>query len=132
MSQIFQEDLASLDLGINLQIRPMEVALFVDTINAQPPKNQGMWFANASRANLGSPLTMFTSTSVLWSTERHADGFGINNTGYYSDAYKGTIDALLMESNPDEQRRLYSQLNDIVLEDNWITFVGPKPPRIVA
>ena len=130
MSEIYQQYLAKIEVKLN--IRQLETANFVNTINSQPPANNGLWFANASRSNLGSPLTTFTSTSVLWGTTRHKDGFGINNTGYYSDQYKNTIDALILESDPAKQKSLYSRLNDIVLEDCWIAFLGPKPPRIAA
>jgi peptide/nickel transport system substrate-binding protein len=121
-AEAYQADVAK--LGLKAEIEVSEVASFVQRINAVPPNYNGMWVANASRSNLGSPITMITSTSVLWSTN------GINNTAYKSDRYTRVVNDLVVASDPAKQKQLYSELNDIILEDSWIGFLGPKPPRI--
>jgi len=123
-AEAYQADVAK--IGLKAEIDVAEVASFVQRINAVPPNYNGMWVANASRANLGSPITMVTSTSVLWATN------GVNNTAYKSDHYSRVVDALVVESDPAKQKQLYAELNDIILEDSWIGFLGPKPPRIAA
>jgi peptide/nickel transport system substrate-binding protein len=121
-AEAYQADVAKLGFKMNIEV--VEVAVFVERINARPPNYNGMWASTSSRSNLGSPITMITSGSVLWATN------GVNNTAYKSDRYTTVVDALVVESDPARQKQLYSELNDIILEDSWIAMLAPKPPRV--
>ena len=66
---------------------------------------------------------MLNLGQALWSTD------GLNNTHYYSDEWKTLVDEFNLASDPDEQKEYASKMNDIFLEDIWITFPTPKPPR---
>jgi peptide/nickel transport system substrate-binding protein len=121
-AEAYQADVAKLGLKMNIEV--VEVAIFVERINAKPPNYKGMWASGSSRSNLGAPITMITSTSVLWATN------GINNTAYKSDRYTRVVDQLIVESDPAKQKQLYSELNDIIIDDSWIAMLAPRPPRV--
>jgi peptide/nickel transport system substrate-binding protein len=131
MSEAWQQDVANLGADIDLVVRPVEVALFVETINSRPPAHQGIWFANSGRAEL-QPFTHFKSANVLWDWAKdEATGYGKNNTGYYSDRYNEVLTTLEQTGDPEVARGLYSQLNDVILEDNFISWIAAKPARTV-
>jgi ABC-type transport system substrate-binding protein len=121
-AELWQADLR--DLGVSAEVEVVEVAVFVERINADPPNYNGAWISGSSRANLGSPITMFTSTSVLW------DHNGDNNTAFYSDAYKEVIDGIVVESDSERLKQLYSELNDILIDESFIGMLAPRPPRV--
>ena len=119
-AELYQADLAK--IGINAHIQTEEVAAFIERINADPPNFNGMWFISNSRANLGNPITQFL-WGVTWRTD------GDSPTGYSHPEYTRLIDALTLESNPDEQRRLYRELNAFILDETFIGVIGSRPPR---
>jgi ABC-type transport system substrate-binding protein len=136
-SEIYQQDLAQ--VNVNLEIRPMEVAAFVELINADPPGQKGMWISNAGRTNLGSPVTMVNSTGVLWEhrpTEglTRSDGAPIanNNTGYWSQEWFDVIEEINLTVDEEKLRDLYQTMNDIILEDSWIAFLASIAERYGA
>src|SRR5690606_16692644 len=77
-------------------------------------------------------LTMLKS-AVLWNHNADPNtGYGMNNTGYHSQEYFDLIEGLHVAIDVEEQRRMYSEVNDIILRDNFISFIAPKPPRVAA
>jgi ABC-type transport system substrate-binding protein len=133
--EIMQSDLGKID--INMEIHVLELAAWIDKVNADPPDFNGMWSLNSGRANLGSPVNHFI-LQVTWSKDINKDlpeykgrPVGNNNTGYWSQEYADLIDALVVESDPEKAKEMYSQLNDLILEDSWLGMLAPKPPRQV-
>jgi ABC-type transport system substrate-binding protein len=122
-AEIYQADLAT--IGVNAQIEAVEVATWASRVNENPPNFNGIYAANSLRANFALPVTMLNLGQALWSTN------GVNNTGYQSEAWKAVVDEFNLTSDPARQRELASQVNDILLEDTWITFVAPRPPKQV-
>jgi peptide/nickel transport system substrate-binding protein len=136
-AEVYQQDLAQ--AGIELEINVMEVAAFVELINADPPGQKGLWFANAGRTNLGAPITMVNSTNVLWDNKpngdlKRSDGTPIanNNTGYYSPEWEAVVDEINATVDEEQLKDLYQTMNDIILEDCWIAFLGAIPERYGA
>jgi ABC-type transport system substrate-binding protein len=135
-AEVYQQDLAQ--VNVNLEIRPMEVAAFVELINADPPGQKGAWISNAGRANLGAPITMVNYAGVLWehrpSDLKRSDGTPIanNNTGYYSQEWFDVIEEINKTVDEETLRDLYQTMNDVILEDSWIAFLGAIPERYGA
>jgi ABC-type transport system substrate-binding protein len=136
-AEVYQQDLAQ--VNVNLEIRPMEVAAFVELINADPPGQKGAWISNAGRANLGAPITMVNYAGVLWEHRpngdlKRSDGTPIanNNTGYYSQEWFDVIEEINKTVDEEKLRDLYQTMNDIILEDSWIAFLGAIPERYGA
>jgi peptide/nickel transport system substrate-binding protein len=122
LAEIWQADLD--EIGISAEIELAEVADFVERINADPPNYNGVWMSASGRANAGAPITHFVTVSVLWATN------GDNNTGFQSPEYTRLIDTILLESDRDVLKDLYSELNDLLLEESFIGFLGSLDPRV--
>lgn len=133
LGQVYQADLAK--IGIKTSVEPVEVAQFVNRINADPPNYNGMWVSGSGFANLGAPITMVNLTNVLFGPDKGGqfDGvtWGDNNTGYYSDRYANLVSTINKETDEAKLKKLYSEFNDILLDDSWIGFLASRPSRIV-
>jgi peptide/nickel transport system substrate-binding protein len=118
-AQIFQADLAR--LGIKLTITKFDQAAWLDQVNNR--KYKGFW-ASTIAVPLGEPATAFLFG-------RGTDPRS-NNEGYKNDRYEQLILTAASEPDPAKRKPIYSQLNDILLEDSFIMSMAPFPPRIVA
>jgi ABC-type transport system substrate-binding protein len=123
-AQIYQADLA--EIGISMEVNTVEKAAWLESINADPPSFDGYWMGGSARSNLGAPITHFV-LSVTWEHTK-----GDNNTAYYSDQYRDLINQLQVVFDEEEQKRLYTELNALMLEDSWVAILAPRPPRIAA
>jgi peptide/nickel transport system substrate-binding protein len=135
-AEIYQQDLAQ--AGIDMEINVVEVAAFVEAINANPPKYNGAWMSNSGRSNLGQPISMVNSSNVLWANKaidlKRADGAPLadNNTAYYSPEWEQVVDAINATADTEELKTLYQTMNDIILEDSFIAFLGGIAERYAA
>ncbi|HEU0168734.1 MAG TPA: ABC transporter substrate-binding protein, partial [Chloroflexota bacterium] len=117
--QIYQADLAK--IGIKLNIVKLDNAAWLDQANNR--KYHGLWASTIS-VPLGDPVTAF------------ANGRGTdpnsNNEGYKNDKYAALIAQGASETDPAKRKMIYSQLNDIILDDAFIMSLSPYPPRLVT
>jgi peptide/nickel transport system substrate-binding protein len=112
--QIYQADLAK--LGITLNIRVLETAAWLDQVNNR--RYKGCYWSPASYGQL-APGTTFGGTKA-W------DPFN-NNQGFQSDAYARLVTAAGTEVDPAKQKQIYAQLNDLILDESFVTIVGSSP-----
>jgi peptide/nickel transport system substrate-binding protein len=119
ISQILQADLAK--IGIKLNIVRMEQAAWLDQVNNR--KYHGMW-ASTMSVPVGDPITAF-------SNGRGTDP-NSNNEGYKNDTYAQLIAAGAAEPDSAKRKQIYSQLNDILLDDAFVMVLAPYPPRLVT
>jgi peptide/nickel transport system substrate-binding protein len=119
VSQIYQNDLAS--IGIMLNIVKLDQAAWLDQVNNR--KYHGFW-ASTMAINAGEPVS---GLSLGRGTDPNN-----NNEGYKNDAYTGLITALASEPDADKRKAMYSQVNDIILDDAFIMVVTNYPPRLVT
>ena len=55
-----------------------------------------------------------------------------NNEGYKNERYAQLIADGAAEPDPAKRKPIYSQLNDILLDDAFVMVIAPYPPRLVT
>jgi len=116
--QIYQADLAK--IGVVLTIRQVDSAPFFDAINNR--KYTGMYAITSARAQLqpGSMLVTGGATNPA-----------NNNSGFSSDAYTQLTNAAATETDPQKQKQIYSQLNDLLLDAAFNTALASASPHML-
>jgi hypothetical protein len=82
-----------------------------------------MW-ASTVVTPLGEPASAYTNA-------RGTDPVS-NNEGYKSDRYSQLIASAGTELDVGTRRQIYSQLNDIMINDSFVMFLCPYPVRMVT
>jgi peptide/nickel transport system substrate-binding protein len=116
---VYQADLAK--IGVTLNIRPLELAIWVD--EAVNRKYRGLYLANSTFAQLEPSSTL--------SNGRATDP-NSNNSQFKDDTYTKLIAQASAEPDPGKRKSLYSQLNDILLDESFIMVLAGAPPTLVA
>ena len=119
IAQIYQADLAK--IGITLNLLRMEQAAWLDQVNNR--KYRGMW-ASTMSVPVGDPITAFSNGRGTDPTS--------NNEGYKNERYAQLIANGAAEPDPAKRKSIYSELNDILLEDAFVMVIAPYPPRLVT
>jgi peptide/nickel transport system substrate-binding protein len=114
---IYQADLAT--LGVKLSIQVVEVAAWIQAVNTL--NYSAVYASTGSFAQLRSPSILFTSGPVWGPT--------MNNTGFRNDTYTMLVNQAGLEVDPTRQKQIYSQLNDMLLDQTFVTPLAPNPPR---
>jgi ABC-type transport system substrate-binding protein len=117
--QIYQADLAK--LGIKMEIRVLETAAWLDYVNNR--RYAGCYWSPASYGQL-SPGTTFGGTKA-W------DPYN-NNQGFQSEPYAQLVTAAGSEVDPAKQKQIYSQLNDLILDESFVAIVSSTPQIMVT
>jgi peptide/nickel transport system substrate-binding protein len=116
---VYQADLAK--IGVTLNIRSLELATWVD--EAVNRKYKGMYLSNSTFAQLEPSSTL--------SNGRATDP-NSNNSLFQSDTYSKLIGQASAEPDAGKRKGLYSQLNDILLDESFIMVLAGAPPTLVA
>jgi peptide/nickel transport system substrate-binding protein len=119
MSQIYQADLAT--LGIKLNIVKLDQAAWLDQVNNR--KYHGFW-ASTMAIGTGEPVS---GLSLGRATDPNS-----NNEGYKNDTYTQLISSAASDPDTTRRKALYAQINDIILEDSFTMVVTTYPPKMVA
>lgn len=119
IGQILQADLAK--IGLKLNIVRLEQAAWLDQVNNR--KYRGMW-ASTMSVPVGDPITAF-------SNGRGTDPRS-NNEGYSNERYATLIATGAAEPDPAKRKPIYSELNDILLEDSFVMVIAPYPNRLLT
>jgi peptide/nickel transport system substrate-binding protein len=117
-AQIYQADLAK--IGVNGVIRSLQPAALLDAWHTQ---NYGLYFASDPWSNL-EPVTQFTSGSTT--------NYRGNNGGFLDDNYTQLVQAAATEPDADKRKRLYSQLNDVLLDAAFVYPLASRQTRALA
>ncbi|HEY1291917.1 MAG TPA: ABC transporter substrate-binding protein [Chloroflexota bacterium] len=118
-AQIYQSDLAK--IGVTMNIKQYDGATWIDQVNNR--KFNGIYFASGTYFNL-SPSTAFTNGKAF-----NPD---LNNSAYKSDKYVSLITTGATETDPAKLKAAYSQLNDLVLDENFVFLITVSPPLMLA
>jgi peptide/nickel transport system substrate-binding protein len=118
MAQIYQADLAS--IGVKLNPMSLEPAVFLDQANNQ--KYRGLYWAQAVYAQL-APGAVFASGKAFNPQN--------NNSGFNSDQYAQLVSAANIETNATRRAQIYSDLNDLLLDESFAMCLSPAPPTVV-
>jgi peptide/nickel transport system substrate-binding protein len=121
-AQILQNDFAK--LGITLTLKPQDQASYLDVVNNW--RYQGFWLGGGSFAQL-DPATAFTKSRALSVTGN-------------SSAFTAPVNAAAVEllgratTEPDAAKRkqLYSDLNDMLLDEVYIICMSPTANRLIT
>ncbi len=121
-AQILQNDFAK--LGVTLTLKPQDQASYLDVVNNW--RYQGLWLGGGSFAQL-DPATAFTKSRALSVTGN-------------SSAFAAPVNAAAVElvgratTEPDSTKRkqLYSDLNDMLLDEVYIICMSPTPNRLIT
>jgi peptide/nickel transport system substrate-binding protein len=119
ISQIYQADLAS--LGVKLNIVKLDQAAWLDQVNNR--KYHGFW-ASTMAIGTGEPVS---GLSLGRATDPNS-----NNEGYKNDTYTQLIASAASDPDTTKRKALYAQINDIFLEDSFAMVVTTYPPKMVA
>ena len=116
--QIYQADLAT--IGVTATIKQADSAAFFDAINNRT--YSGMYAITTARANLAPGITILST-----------QGFNPdqNNEGFSSEAYRQLAQAIATETDPQKQKQLYSQLNDLLLDEAFAVAIASASPRML-
>jgi peptide/nickel transport system substrate-binding protein len=116
---VYQADLAK--IGVTLNIRALDLATWVD--EAVNRKYKGMYLANSTFGQLEPSSTL--------SNGRATDP-NSNNSLFQDETYSKLIAQASAEPDAGKRKELYSQLNDILLDESFIMVLAGAPPTLVA
>ncbi len=102
--------------AIKLNIQVLEAAAWLDQVNNR--KYVGGYWSPASYGQL-SPGSTFGGTKA-WDPNN-------NNEGFKSDMYTQLVTQAGSEVDPAKQQQIYSQLNDLVLDESFVAMVASSP-----
>jgi peptide/nickel transport system substrate-binding protein len=110
--QIYQQDLAQ--IGVTLNVINLETAAWTAQINSVG--YDGLYSATSSNLHL-TPSWLFNTSRPLNPTN--------NNEGFKSDVYSSLVTQVSTENDPAKLKQLYSQLNDVLLDESFVMYMSP-------
>jgi peptide/nickel transport system substrate-binding protein len=119
---VYQADLRS--IGIAMETKVVDPATWQGQVTARKYPGKYAFAATYSMAQLRSPTMMYTS-GPAWSTDA-----AVNQQGFASDRYAQLVTASTTESDVSRQRQIFSQINDLVLDESFFIPLAPSPPRV--
>ncbi len=120
MMQVYQADLSK--LGIKLNLRLMEAAGWIDTVNNV--KYTGVYFSGDNNAHV--------NPGTLWSSSPGWRPVPSNNSGWKNDQWTQLVTNLVTEPDPAKQKVLVPEMNDFVLDQSWIFALTSNPAILVT
>jgi peptide/nickel transport system substrate-binding protein len=119
VGQIYQSDLAR--IGITLNLVKLDQAAWLNQVNNR--RYNGFW-ASTMAVGTGEPVS---GLSLGRATDPNS-----NNEGYKNDTYGQLIASAAAEPDPAKRRAIYSQINDILIEDCFVMPISTYPPKMVT
>jgi peptide/nickel transport system substrate-binding protein len=120
--QVLQADFAK--LGITLTLKPQDQAAYLEIVNNW--KYQGFWLGGGSFAQL-DPATGFTKSRALSVTG--------NSSAFTAPANAAAVELLgraTSEADQTKRKQIYSQLNDMLLDEVYIITMSPTINRLMS
>jgi peptide/nickel transport system substrate-binding protein len=124
-ASIYQADLAK--LGITLNIKQLDAATWQNTVmypTSYPSPGRYMYTATYSYAALRSPVMMYLS-GLTWSPDPE-----VNQDGFRNARYSELVNAATTELDTTRQKAIFSELNDILLNEPFNVPYSSAPPRV--
>jgi peptide/nickel transport system substrate-binding protein len=121
-AQILQADFAR--LGITLTLKPQDQAAYLDLVNNW--KYNGFWLGGGSFAQL-DPATSFIKSRAL-SVTGNSSAF----TAPVNAAALDLVTRATTEIDPTKRKQLYSDLNDMLLDEVYIIGMSPTANRLIT
>jgi peptide/nickel transport system substrate-binding protein len=117
-AQLYQADLAK--VGVKLNIRKQDSAAFTTEIAGK--KFSGMYGYLSGKAHLEPPSLLTTPSLVPVG----------NRANFTNDRYTQLVDAAGTEVDPQKRKELYSQINDLLLDEAFATPLATTNPRMIT
>jgi peptide/nickel transport system substrate-binding protein len=118
-AEIYQADLAK--IGVKLNISKLESAAWTTQINSG--KLNGLYIAPSVNLHL-QPATLFSLSRVF-----NPDN---NNELFKDDTYSRLVASVQSETDASKLKPVYSQLNDVLLDQSFVMPLSPEPLQMVA
>jgi peptide/nickel transport system substrate-binding protein len=121
-AQIIQSDFAK--LGITLTLKPQDSAAYLDVVNNW--RYQGFWLGGGSFAQL-DPGTAFTKSRALSVTG--------NSSAFSAPVNAAAVELVgraTTEADPAKRKQIYTELNDMLLDEAYILVMSPTTNRLMA
>ena len=117
-AQIYQSDLAT--VGVNLNVRGAR-SCHIEPAHADAQFQHRRYQQQllATRARLNVP--------TQWRLSPHRQ-----HRGFQSDQYVALADASQSEADPAKRQQIYSQINDLLLDESFNISIGFQPTYMVA
>jgi ABC-type transport system substrate-binding protein len=90
-----------------------------------PTTYKGLNGSPTGQGGNGEPANSAYATSNWWRYD------GVNSSNYNGAQYHDLVSKLLVEPNQDRRKSLYSQVNDIILDDCWLLIYATRPDQAV-
>jgi peptide/nickel transport system substrate-binding protein len=119
MAQIYQADLQA--SGFNATIKAMDSNAILQYADMQ--KNPGLWINQSGYAQLGP--------QAMCSISRHWN-IGANAEGFNNDQYRQLVNALSTEPDAAKRKPIYVQLNDFLLDQQFVIVVTSHAEAVVS
>jgi peptide/nickel transport system substrate-binding protein len=116
---IYQADLAK--IGVKLNVRKLEIAVWNDMVLNK--KYVGA-YATAGTYSQMEPITQFTNSGAFNPNS--------NNEGFKNDRYSELVSSAASEPDLAKRKQLYAQLNDLLLDEAFVSPISAAPTRWVA
>jgi peptide/nickel transport system substrate-binding protein len=117
-AQIHQADLAK--IGVKMTIKKVDLSAWIDTIVGH--KYQGLYSTAFGTAQL-FPATLMSGAAY---------NPAANNSGFKSSAYTALVNSMSSEPDATKRKALYSQLNDMLIDEAFVWPISTAPFRIAA
>jgi peptide/nickel transport system substrate-binding protein len=121
-AQIVQSDFAQ--LGITLTLKPQDTASYLNLVNNW--NYNGFWLGGGSFAQL-DPATGFVKSRALSVTG--------NSSAFTTPANAAAVDLVnraISEPDPDKRKQIFSDLNDMLLQEAYIITMAPDTNRLIT
>jgi peptide/nickel transport system substrate-binding protein len=119
VAQIYQSDLAT--IGVKLNLKGLEGVLATDTITKLT--YHGVGAVTSQFAQL-QPSTL-PVLARLWKSE-------LNQAGFKSDRYSQLVQAAATEVDASKRKQIFSEWNDIVLDESAVASITTAPQAMLA
>ncbi len=119
LAQIYKSDLAT--IGVTLNLTQVDNASFLEQVNQLGYR--GVIGLAAFQSGF-EPATGLTSSKNF--------NPGSNAAGFKDDRYTQLVNAANIEPDLNKRKVLYSQINDILLDESFLMIVTTNPQVVVA
>jgi peptide/nickel transport system substrate-binding protein len=119
ISQIIQGDLDK--LGIKVTIRKLEPAAYVEQTRALSYKGILPAFSGFAAMD---PASLFLFNPFM--------GVNSSSTGYKNDRFAQLVASAGTELDPAKRKQIYSDLNDMILDESAIMVLCPNASRVIT
>lgn len=112
LAQIYQADLAT--IGVTLNLKPLESAVFNQTTNS-------LNYTGLAASNVGFIQIEPSSLASLSVWFKYTG----NDEAYQSDQYTQLVTSAATEPDATKRQQVYSQLNDLILDESFVILPAP-------